>query len=112
MQPELDGYEPHQPPRRRPWVMRVVVILALAALVLPGILITAGTASRTANAACAAYVGSLGVADYDVRFEWFTPAGTGWHCFAVQGDREVLVWQMGLIPGAPPAQPLERPQQT
>ncbi len=111
--PELDEYEPHpQRKPRRQWMMRAVVWLAVLALVLPGILVTASTASATAHRSCAAYVTSLGVPDYDVRFEWFTPAGTGWHCFAVQGDRETLVWLMGLIPGGPPAQPRSPLQQS
>ncbi|MET1043867.1 MAG: hypothetical protein ABWX59_07070 [Microbacteriaceae bacterium] len=113
MHDELEEYQPHRNrPRRRQVMMRAMVWLVVAALVLPGILIAANTAAATANRSCAAYVASLGVPVFSARFEWFTPAGTGWHCFAVQEDREILVWLMGLIPGGPPAEPRTPLQQS
>ena len=54
-EPELTGYEPHEKALRSAHLvtaMRVMVVLGLVALVLPGILITASTASRTAVQAC------------------------------------------------------------
>ena len=103
-EPELAGYEPI-PPRRGPRpvvvMMRVVVILAIIGLVLPGILVTATTASRTAENACSVYVamdapGSIG---QRVAFEMWSPIGPGWNCYSVAfGGHETLVKAFGLIP--------------
>ncbi|MCU1439166.1 MAG: hypothetical protein JWP85_163 [Rhodoglobus sp.] len=107
-EPELAGYEPHgEKPLRSPHlhtVMRVVVVLGLIALVLPGILVTATTANRTASATCEAYArfyapDSVGFAS---RFELVSPAGIGWNCYAIEfGGEETLLKSLGLIPGGP-----------
>ncbi len=114
-EPELAGYEPHEKPLRSPNLvraMRIVVVIGLAGLVLPGILITASVANRTALASCATYVQyySPGAVDFSARFELIGPAGMGWNCYAVQfGGEEILIASLGLIPGGPriPLEPAE-----
>lgn len=113
-EPELTGYEPHEKPLRSAHLvtaMRVMVVLGLVALVLPGILITASTASRTAVQACGAYTAYYASRSVDssARFELFG-AEPGWNCYAIGFDgTEVLVRTMGLIPtGARvPQEPLQ-----
>lgn len=102
---ELAAYEPSvRPLRSRHFVMimRVVVVLGLVALVLPGILVTLGTADRTANVSCAAYTAFLApeAVGFQTRFELFGAAGIGWNCYALTfGGTEILVKSLGLIPG-------------
>lgn len=107
-EPELAGYEPHgDRPLRSPHLltaMRVFVVLGLLGLVLPGILISAGTAQRTAINSCAVYTAYYAptASDFSVRFELLSPAGIGWNCYALEfGGDEVLLASLGLIPGAP-----------
>ena len=105
-EPELAGYEPHgDRPLRSPHlmtVMRVVVVLGLVGLLLPGILVTVGTANSTAQRACSAYVGYFApeASSFTARFEMFSAAGMGWNCYAVDyGGDELLVRSLGIIPG-------------
>jgi len=104
--PELDGYEPmpERPLRSRhlQTIMRVVVVIALVALVLPGIIVTATTANATAVRACGAYTQAFApdAIGYSVRFEFVGPEGPGWNCYTVDfGGRESLLRSLGLIPG-------------
>lgn len=114
-EPELAGYEPHERPLRGArfvLVLRVAVVLGLVGLVLPGILITMGTANRTALATCAAYTEYYApeAVSFSTRFELFGPAGIGWNCYAVEfGGDEILLASLGLIPGGArlPNAPLE-----
>ena len=114
-EPELAGYEPtgerplrHERVRK---MMRVIVVVSLVALVLPGILGSLAVANRTAQASCAAYTdyyAPMAVASV-TRFELFG-AAIGWNCYAQQfGGDEVLVANLGLIPGGArlPAHPLQ-----
>jgi hypothetical protein len=106
--PELEGYEPHdQKPLRSPHlkrIMQVVVTAGLVSLVLPGIIVTAGTATATATNSCAVYasVYAQQPATNDARFEFLGPEGPGWYCFvtAFSGE-EYLLRPLGLIPGVP-----------
>lgn len=104
-EPELAGYVPHERPLRGPrfvLMMRVVVVLGLVGLVLPGLLTTVATANRTALATCAAYAAFYAptAVSFSTRFELVSSAGMGWNCYAVQfGGGEVLVASLGLIPG-------------
>jgi hypothetical protein len=116
-EPELAGYQPHgDRPLRSPrtkTIMRLVVVLGLAGLILPGILVTAGTADRTARSTCAVYARYYAPesAGFRTRFELLSPAGVGWNCYAVAfGGEEVLVRSLGLIPGGVrlPTAPVER----
>jgi hypothetical protein len=114
LEPELAGYEPHHRPARgtrRQRMLRIVVMIGLVALILPGILVTLFTANNTAQISCAAYtqyyapeaVGS------QARFDLFGPS-LGWNCYAkFFGGDEILVATLGIIPGGRPlpTQPLQ-----
>jgi hypothetical protein len=105
--PELDGYESSDKPLRSKHlttVMRVVVVLALVALILPGIVTTMTVSSSTAQAACAAWVAFEvdGASGSEARFEVLGPSGMGWECYSVGafgGDEHIA--SLGLIPGPP-----------
>jgi hypothetical protein len=110
-EPELAGYEPSdgRPLRskRMLMAMRIVVVLGLTALVVPGIVTTLVVAANSAQEACKRWVafevpsspGSV------AHFEVFGSHGMGWTCYtsgAFGGDQ--FVASLGLIPG-PPALP-------
>jgi hypothetical protein len=105
--PELSGYEPYEdrPMRsaRKTWAFRLVVLLAVLALVLPGVFTTVSVGTSNARKACtyrsAVVDPSLTPAP---RFELFGPGGLGWECYAIDrfGDK-VHIDSMGLIPVAP-----------
>jgi hypothetical protein len=107
--PELSGYEPSDESRplrskRVMTMMRVVVVLGLVALVVPGILTTMQVASTTAANAC-----RVAVARYypfaeasDARFEFSGAGGFGWQCYSIdQNERQTFVKPLGIIPAAP-----------
>jgi hypothetical protein len=103
--PELRGYVPSEgrPLRSRTTVrvMRIVIVLGVVGLVVPGLYATLALQARTAGVLCARAVagGSLGV-DPVTRFELVGPAGPSWYCYARGFDgREVLVRALGFIPG-------------
>lgn len=107
-EPELAGHVPSDDrplrSRRSLVVMRVVVILGLVALILPGIVTTISVGSRTAQASCAIWVAyeEPGAPASSARFEVFGPGTLGWECYTVDafgGDRHVA--SLGLIPGTP-----------
>lgn len=116
-EPELAGYEPGDESRplrsrRMLLVMRIVVVLGVIGLVLPGILITVSTAADSARRACALYTSRdvPGAHSSEARFELFGPEGAGWNCYAeLYGDREMYVIGMGLIPVGPPRGPAPVP---
>lgn len=103
--PELRGYVPNDDrPLRHPAtlrVMRVVIVLGVIGLVVPGLAATVTLQARTAAAICADAVNtSTNGADPVTRFELLGPAGPSWYCYARDfGDREVLIGSLGLIPG-------------
>jgi hypothetical protein len=104
--PELSGYEPHRerPLRSRAfiWVMRVVVVLGLIGLVVPGIVSAIGTANITATRTCAIYTNYLApqAVSFDIRFELLGPGEPGWKCYSIAfNGSETLLRSMGLIPG-------------
>ncbi|MBF0671688.1 MAG: hypothetical protein IR160_03785 [Salinibacterium sp.] len=106
--PELAGYEPHEqrPLRsgRRMLLLRLVVLLAVLGLVLPGIITTVSLGANNAERACS-YRGAImmpGAARYEARWELFGPGGIGWECYATDRNGDSLhVDSMGLIPVAP-----------
>ncbi|WP_213813712.1 hypothetical protein [Glaciihabitans sp. dw_435] len=107
-EPELAGYEPHgERPlrsRRQLVVLRVIVIVGLVGLVLPGIVTTVSVSSSTAQASCAIWVrySAPDAPGSQARFEIFGAGGVGWECYTVGafgGDRHVA--SIGLIPGTP-----------
>jgi len=107
--PELAGYEPVDRPRRpgRQRAMRIAVVLALAAMVLPIVLSTFSVATSTARSTCATFAtaaaGSTG-GDLatDAPFELFAAGGPGWQCYVTteNGSRHHLA-NFGLFPAAP-----------
>ena len=114
--PELDGYEPNDGRplrgRRLQTMMRVVVSVGIIALILPGILITAGTANATATRTCGIYAAASAssAVGSDARFELFGPAGPSWYCYRQEfGGREQLLRGLGIIPGTPvlPSAPID-----
>lgn len=114
-EPELAGYQPHQRPLRSPRLVtaiRVVVVIGLVGLLLPGVLLTMNTANSTAQRSCAAYTDYYApeAVRFSVRFELASASGMGWNCYAVQfGGQEVLLAALGIIPGGPrlPSAPTE-----
>lgn len=101
---ELADYEPgearRRPGRRTQQLLRLVVIVAIVALVLPGVLIGISTASRTAELACRIVVStSAPEAVPEARFDLTGPEGPGWYCYARDfGGREVQLRFLGFIP--------------
>ena len=84
--------------------MRIVVSLAIAGLVLPGILITWSTQARTAAYACGIAVAyyAPGASAAHARFQVMDPRLVGWNCYAEGfNSDETFVAHLGVIPGAP-----------
>jgi hypothetical protein len=102
---ELADYVPGDGPVRRPvarHVMRVVVIIGLIGLVLPGLVVTIGTQVSTAATACRIVVEGTApdAVSANERFELMGPEGPGWYCYARQFDgSDQLLRFLGLIPG-------------
>lgn len=89
---------------RRRRVLRITVLVALAALVLPLVLSVVGQAQSAAARACAVYVDRY---DADavgsrVAFDLFADGGPGWMCSAVSaGGVTTPLANLGLLPSAP-----------
>lgn len=105
--PELRDSEPDDRPlrsRRFTTVLRVMVILGVLGLVLPGALSTYRVQEITAQAACEIWVAYevAGPSGADARFEVFGPGFIGWECYSVGafGD-DGHIASLGLIPGPP-----------
>jgi hypothetical protein len=83
---------------------RVFVVVALSALLLPGILLTISIQTSTAGYTCSVYARqyqpeSVGAS---ARFELFGPLGPGWQCYALNTEGDATwVAPLGLIPSAP-----------
>lgn len=88
--------------RRRRTVMRVVVLVAVGAMLLPILASLISVSAATAANACAQVV-SYAAPDADgssARFEIFGAGVIGWECYAVGGfggTRHVV--SLGLVPG-------------
>lgn len=107
--PELDS--PDETPFRgtRKRVMQVVVTIAIAALVLPGFIVTWATQVRTADYACQIAVAyyAPGATGSTARFSLADPSLPGWNCYAVMfNSQEFFVAHLGIVPGAPRLVPL------
>jgi hypothetical protein len=105
-EPELSGYVPHseRPLRSRAYMnlIRVVVVLGLIGLVVPGIVSAIGTANNTATRTCAIYTDYLSpqAVSFDIRFELFGQGEPGWKCYSIAfNGNETLLRSLGLIPG-------------
>jgi hypothetical protein len=116
--PELEP-EPNDdgpmPGERRRRVMRIVVLVALGALVLPLVLSAFSVAKRAADRVCAVYVAAYDTdaAGFRTSFEAFTPSGPSWECVAItSGGAQTLVARLGLLPSMPrlPSQPGPEPE--
>ena len=95
--------------RRRRNLMRFVVLLAIGALVLPGIIVTWTTQLRTANYACQIAVEyyAPGATSSRASFDLLPTDLLGWNCHAVMFDgQEFFVAHLGVVPGAPRLIPL------
>ncbi|SEN72197.1 hypothetical protein [Cryobacterium luteum] len=107
--PELSGYEPnddYRPLRGKHFtsILRIVVVLGIVALVVPGVFTTMRVAADTAANACVTAVAQYypSAVDFDARFEFAGPGGFGWQCYAVDvNERETFVTPLGIIPSAP-----------
>ncbi|MHB1171931.1 MAG: hypothetical protein ACYCZY_05470 [Lacisediminihabitans sp.] len=119
--PESTGYDPGEgrPLRSRRLLitMRVLVIVGIVALLLPGLVTTIALGSATASASCAAWVAyeAPDAIGSSARFEIFGAGFLGWECYTVGafgGDRHIA--SLGLIPGDPriPAPGLPAPSGT
>jgi len=103
--PELAGYVPSDGGSiRRPLtlkVMRVVIVIALIALVAPGVAYTISVQVETAGAACAIVVSSTTPSSTpDARLQLWGGNGPGWYCYARGFDgSEVMLRALGMIPG-------------
>ena len=97
--PELANYEPHERQLRSPrtlFAMRALVIVAIAALVLPGVITTYTFAASSAQSACAVWVNHE-VAQQHSSFAKFEMLS--WNCYAVTADGTTRMTSLGLLPG-------------
>ncbi|MFF1573688.1 hypothetical protein ACFVWR_13120 [Leifsonia sp. NPDC058292] len=113
--PELAGYEPLERPlrgRRMLIATRIVVVVGVVALILPGVLISVSIATTTATNTCAVYVQRYepDATSSSARFELTGPLGPGWQCYALntEGDPS-FVAPLGLIPSTPHRFPADSP---
>jgi hypothetical protein len=101
--PYDDGDGP-TPGERRRRVLRIAVLIALGALVLPLVLSAYSVAKSAADRVCAVYVAAFdtNAAGFRTSFEWFAAGGPGWECLAVSdsGTSRVL-GNLGLLPMLP-----------
>ncbi len=104
--PELAEYVPGTGSSlRRPGfvrVMRVMIVIGVAALIVPGVIYTVGMQVQTADAACRIVTRSEDPASVgsETRFQLTGAAGPGWYCYSEQfGGGELMLRALGLIPG-------------
>ncbi|MEP6844150.1 MAG: hypothetical protein ABJA11_11540 [Pseudolysinimonas sp.] len=103
--PELAEYVPgDRGSVRRPLtlkVIRVVIVIAVVALVLPGVIYTVSVQVETADAACAIVVSSAAPdSTPSARLQLWGGNGPGWYCYARSfGGSEVMLRALGIIPG-------------
>jgi hypothetical protein len=104
--PELAGYVPREGSSvRHPAtvkIMRVVIVIGVVALILPGILYTIAMQIQTADAACRIVVrsGDPQAVGAVARFQAWGGNGPGWYCYAKSFDgSEIMLRALGLIPG-------------
>jgi hypothetical protein len=103
--------EPAGPSRleKRARMMKIVGVVALVSMVLPGVLVTWSTSRATANGACqiAATYYAPSAPRWQANFDFWPLPNIGWNCYAYTDDGFVIrVAHLGIIPGLPPLQPL------
>ena len=86
--------------RRRRAILRVTVLVCVAALLLPGILSLYSHFAAFAHAACvrAAVFSDPGTRSVRASFEVLGPGGIGWECYATGASGERHVASLGLFP--------------
>jgi hypothetical protein len=104
--PELAEYVPGEGRSLRHPIMvkitRVVIVLGIVALILPGIIYTLGVQMQTAAAACRIVVKATApeAVASEARLEAWGGNGPGWYCYARSFDgSELMVRALGFIPG-------------
>ena len=102
--PELADYVPGESSIRRPLtlkIIRVVIVIAVVALILPGVIYTLTVQVETAGAACAIVVASATPdSTPDARLQLWGGNGPGWYCYSRAFDgSEVMLRALGMIPG-------------
>ncbi len=106
-EPELVGYEPGDgTPLRSPHMMlatRVIVVLALVALIIPEVVTQVMVVTNAAQESCRLWVRYEDPgAGHSATFEIFGQGGVGWQCYAVGGfGGGKYIAPLGLIPGTP-----------
>jgi hypothetical protein len=103
--PELRGSDPDdERPLRHPAMqhaIRVIVVIGILGLIVPGIVISIMTASNTAQVACDLVVAQEAPdsVSHEPRFELMGADGPGWYCYARDFDgTERMLRALGLIP--------------
>lgn len=107
--PELadgDDAAPVRGPRRQR-MLRAVVLVALAAMVLPLVLSGYGVAYSAAARACTTVVAAYdqGARGARVGLDLFGRGGPGWMCWAEYPSGDRLVGNLGLFPSMPRLEP-------
>jgi hypothetical protein len=82
-------------------VMRVVIVIAVVSLILPGVIYTISVQVGTAGAACRIVVSATAPDSVpDARLQLWGGNGPGWYCYARGFDgTEVMLCSLGMIPG-------------
>lgn len=97
------------PGERRRRMLRIAVLVALAAMVLPLVLSSVAVARSAAERTCVDVVTAFDTdaAGGRVAFDLFGPGGPGWLCYEVLDDGGTrLVANLGVFPSGPqPAVP-------
>lgn len=80
--------------------MRIMVLICIAALVVPSVLSIWSHFAFIAHRACVAAVmySEPRATGADARFELFGPGGIGWECYATAGGDSRHVVSLGLFP--------------
>lgn len=86
--------------RGRRMMLRVVVLVCVFALVLPGVLSLYSQFNAFAQGACwkAALFSDPATVSVRAGFEVFGPGGIGWECYATSASGERHVVSLGLFP--------------
>lgn len=86
--------------RGRRVFMRIIVLVCVFALVLPGMLSLHSQFGAFAQGACwkAAVFSDPGTRSVRASFEVFGPGGIGWECYATSASGERHVVSLGLFP--------------
>ena len=97
------------PGARRRRVIRIAVLVALGAMVLPLVLSGFNVAKHAADRVCAVYVAAFDTdaAGFRTSFEVFAPGGPGWECVSISSTgARTLVARLEPLPAMPrlPAQ--------